>query len=499
MSFAAGSGVLGFYGKVSTHGDFVSRRLPRTFLDPWDHWLQECLRCTHDQLGADWLDIYLTSPVWRFALSAGVCGDAAWAGVLIPGVDRVGRYFPLTVAAPLPSGTGTLRTVIDADAWFSELERVALSSLDDAFDLDRFDRQVGALGPVPLPPGGPETAAASADSVAWHFALGTGSAGAAPWPALAGGLLDALMPRHSVWRTAGPDRVRPSLGVCHGLPPARSCAALMDGQWMRWGWRSRDSGLVGLGLPGGSAEPLVIGDPAPRWMSAHATDPGRVRDHNEDALVDSPAGGVWAVADGMGGHAEGQVASAAVARALGGLGSAGSLDGLVSAARDALARVNGELRERAHLHPSGDVIGSTVVALLADGDRLACLWAGDSRAYRYRDGRLSAVSRDHNVLEELLANGQLDPSQAAGFEGGNALTRAVGGADDLELDEVRLDHSPGDLYLLCSDGLTKELSEAEIAGALDEPDLPRVCDALVAGALARGGRDNVTVVLVRAE
>ncbi len=495
----AGSASLGFYGKVSTHGDFVSRRLPRTFLDPWDHWLQECLRCTHEQLGPDWLDVYLTSPVWRFALSAGVCGDAGWAGVLIPGVDRVGRYFPLTVAAPLPPRTGTLRAVIDAEAWFSELERVALSSLDDAFDLDRFDRQVEALGPLPLPPGGPESAAAPGDSVAWHFALGAGGVGAAPWPALAGGLLDMLLPHHSVWRTAGSDRVRPSLGVCHGLPPACSCAALMDGQWTRWGWRSRDSGLTGLGLPGGSAEPLVIADPAPAWTSAHATDPGRVRDHNEDALVDSPSSGVWAVADGMGGHAEGQVASAAVADALGEVGGAVSVEGLLGGAREALGRVNRDLRERARLHPSGDVIGSTVVTLLAEGDRLACLWAGDSRAYRYRDGQLAAITHDHNVLEELLASGQLDRSQAAGFEGGNALTRAVGGAEDLQLDEVRLAARPGDLYLLCSDGLTKELSEAEIATVLTGPDLQRACDDLVARALARGGRDNVTVVLVRAE
>lgn len=108
MSTLPGSGALGFYGKVATHGDFVSRRLPRSFLDPWDHWLQDCLRYSQEQLGADWLDVYLTSPVWRFALAPGVCGDGAWTGVLIPGVDRVGRYFPLTVAAPLPRGAITL-------------------------------------------------------------------------------------------------------------------------------------------------------------------------------------------------------------------------------------------------------------------------------------------------------------------------------------------------------------------------------------------------------
>ncbi len=336
----------------------------------------------------------------------------------------------------------------------------------------------------------------------WHFALGPGGSAAIPWPALTGGLLELLMPRHSVWRTAGSDRVRPSLGVCRALPPARSCAALLDGQWTRWGWRSQAYGPQAYGPPGpglaGEPQGLVaiLGDPAPRWRSAHATAVGRVRQHNEDALVDSPGTRVWAVADGMGGHAEGQVASAAVARALEGLGSASNLDGLVGAARDALARVNRELSDRARTHPSGDVIGSTVVTLLAHDQGLACLWAGDSRAYRYREGQLSVLTQDHSVLAELLANGQLEPGQAIGFPGSGALTRAVGGAPHLQLDEVRLDARPGDLYLLCSDGLTRELPEAEIAGMLLDSDLQATCDALVARAVAHGGRDNVTVVLL---
>ena len=95
-----GSGAAGFYGKVPTRGDFVSRRLPWTFVDPWDRWLQGGLACSRDQLGDAWLEVYLTSPVWRFALTPGVCGDAGWIGIVLPSVDRVGRYFPLTVARP---------------------------------------------------------------------------------------------------------------------------------------------------------------------------------------------------------------------------------------------------------------------------------------------------------------------------------------------------------------------------------------------------------------
>jgi type VI secretion system protein ImpM len=489
---------LGFYGKVSTHGDFVSRRLPRTFLDPWDSWLQECLRCTHEQLGDAWLDIYLTSPVWRFGLAAGVCGDSAWTGVIMPGVDRVGRYFPLTVAAALPPGSSAARVLLDAGAWLSALERLALSSLDDAFELERFDRAVEALGPAPASPATGGQPPPAREAPAWQFTLAGPLAETPVWATLATGLLEALMPHHSVWSTAGSDRVHPSLALCRGLPPVGGYAALMDGDWSRWGWQSRGDAPLRVAPSARASGPAPDSAPEQRWVSAHATHTGRVRDHNEDALLDSPALRLWAVADGMGGHAEGSVASAAVARALAEVEGAGGLETRVAAARAAVARANRELRERARAHPWTDVIGSTVVTLVAEGDRVACLWAGDSRAYLYREQRLTAVTHDHNVLEELLSNGQFEPSQAATFEGGNALTRAVGGADELQLDEVRLAVRPGDLFLLCSDGLTREVPDAEIAQALADPDLRRACDALVARAVEHGGRDNVTVVAVRA-
>jgi serine/threonine protein phosphatase PrpC len=333
---------------------------------------------------------------------------------------------------------------------------------------------------------------------AWQFTLAGPIAEAPAWAMLASGLLEALMPAHSLWWTAGSDRVRPCLTVCHGLPPIHACAALLDGDWARWGWRVWAGNPLRASPAGGPTGPAPPPPAALRWASAHATHPGRVRDHNEDAFVDSPGSRVWAVADGMGGHAEGAVASAAVARALGGVGEAGGADQRVAATREAIGRANRELRERASARPWTGVIGSTVVTLLADGDRVACLWAGDSRAYLYRDRRLTPITHDHNVLEELLAQGQIEPARAAAFQGGNALTRAVGGADDLEIDEVCVEARGGDVFLLCSDGLTRELPDPEIEQALAEPDLQRACDALVAGALARGGQDNVTVVIVRA-
>ncbi|UII69348.1 type VI secretion system-associated protein TagF [Pseudomonas sp. HN11] len=134
----------GFFGKVPSLGDFVSRRLPLAFLNPWDAWLQVGLQCSRERWGEQWLEVYLCSPIWHFALAAGVCGEEGWAGVMIPSVDRVGRYFPLTVAA----ARGEV-LLLDA-AWHSEVERLALSALGEALSLEVFDDSVQAL-PMPAP------------------------------------------------------------------------------------------------------------------------------------------------------------------------------------------------------------------------------------------------------------------------------------------------------------------------------------------------------------
>jgi type VI secretion system protein ImpM len=149
----------GFHGKLVAKGDFITRRLPRTFLDPWDSWLQDVIGGSRARMGDAWLDAYLTSPIWRFVLSAGLCGDAAAAGVLMPSVDRVGRYFPLTIIAPLPAGADPLVLPVAGTEWFHEAEELVRSALDDAFDFDGFDARVAALGLPPAgEPGGPQRA-----------------------------------------------------------------------------------------------------------------------------------------------------------------------------------------------------------------------------------------------------------------------------------------------------------------------------------------------------
>lgn len=235
-----------------------------------------------------------------------------------------------------------------------------------------------------------------------------------------------------------------------------------------------------------------------RWVSAARTHVGLVREHNEDACLDRPERGLWAVADGMGGHARGDFASRLVIETLERLPAPDSLEHFVAAARQGLQAANRQLCQEAS-DRGVPIIGSTVVALSACGGQCAYLWAGDSRVYLFRQGRLILLSRDHSQVEELMAQGCLSPEAARHHPARHLITRAVGVAAELELDAGTLAVRDGDIFLLCSDGLSNELSEAEMAAALAGGDCRQAAESLVDLALRQGGRDNVTAVVARAD
>ena len=231
------------------------------------------------------------------------------------------------------------------------------------------------------------------------------------------------------------------------------------------------------------------------WRSCARTDVGARRDTNEDALLERPDVGLWAVADGMGGHSAGDVASRAVVESLARLDLSASLSESIGQVEDCLVQTNAYLRELAaarNIH----TIGSTVVALRLAGRHGLCMWAGDSRAYRYRQGRLVRITEDHTLVGELLERGIIDAQQAEAHPHGNLVSRAIGSADDLRPDLEVFELQPHDVFVLCSDGLDKEVSENEIAHTIEQGHGPDLSDVLVNLALASGGRDNVTVVTV---
>lgn len=236
----------GFYGKLPGYGDFVERALPTCFTEPWDAWLQQAMACSRQMLQEHWLNAYLTSPVWRFALSPGCLDQRGWLGVLLPSVDRVGRYFPLTLACPLqssPDSTNTIhliQTLLQQQDWLHHLQEIGLACLQDAPSaealLDVLDELALPLA-IPWPEQSREhglclslshqasTPISLQDSLNWNEALlrhtaGTGSGTGA----------------YSLWTAdVGEDQGEVLLS-CPGLPAPASTGALLTGQWQNYGW-----------------------------------------------------------------------------------------------------------------------------------------------------------------------------------------------------------------------------------------------------------------------
>lgn len=234
--------------------------------------------------------------------------------------------------------------------------------------------------------------------------------------------------------------------------------------------------------------------PALHWNSHGLTNVGAVRKVNEDAFLDRPDLGIWAVADGMGGHAAGDVASQMVVDRLAQLSANGKLSSLLDAAEERLLDANRKLLTLA-MRQKERTIGTTVMALFARGEHAACLWAGDSRLYRIRGRRIEQMMQDHAMIEDLITSGLITREEAADHPQANRITRAIGAMPSLFLDIELFALQPGDIYLLCSDGLYKELSDEEIAKTLGN-DVHAV-NRLIMFALERGAHDNVTVVAVQ--
>jgi type VI secretion system protein ImpM len=217
--------VAGFFGKIPSHGDFITRDLPRSFLDGWDAWLQSCIAQSKAQLGDGWLDVYLTSPIWRFGLSPGVCGPQATAGVLMPSVDRVGRYFPLTIATSQTGAVNPLQLPGVADRWFDAAEGIALRALDDdRFEANAMHDALKAIGDITVE--AQRTEPAETMGAAWSLILVGSHA-----PTLAAAFAHTLAQRqaaaYSLWWTAGVET--PAALLVAGLPEPSCFVDLLNG------------------------------------------------------------------------------------------------------------------------------------------------------------------------------------------------------------------------------------------------------------------------------
>lgn len=234
-----------------------------------------------------------------------------------------------------------------------------------------------------------------------------------------------------------------------------------------------------------------------RFECASRTHVGLKRKINEDSVLCEAERGLWAVADGMGGHEAGEVASAMVTDALRALPEFGDLDALAGNAVESLRQVNRRLLELARSGDGHQTIGTTVVGLAIAEGAFRCFWMGDSRVYLLRDGEISRVTHDHSLVQNLVDAGMLKPEDAESHENANLITRAVGVAETAEVDLVEGEVRPGDQFLLASDGLTRVVPDDEIAAELELAAPAQAADTLVEMVLARGAPDNVSLIIVK--
>ncbi|SCX78068.1 type VI secretion system-associated protein TagF [Nitrosospira sp. Nsp13] len=231
-----GSLIAGWYGKIPYLGDFISRRLPTRFIDTWDSWLQHAMAASRAELGEHWLDAYLTGPIWRFTLMPGICGDTTsmWAGVLMPSVDKVGRYFPLTIALRIDPRPGSMLTVFSAQAWYAALERVALATLNINALPDDLDRNLSE-NPFPLLEPGGQRGNAQELAVWWTgehtpkaLTLPTENALADLFDTTAEDLLTSTSAGKSFWWAVSTEVGTTQLHCFSGLPPEDYFATMLE-------------------------------------------------------------------------------------------------------------------------------------------------------------------------------------------------------------------------------------------------------------------------------
>jgi len=241
-TLAAAPAAPGYYGKLPVRGDFIGRRLGRSFVDAWDNWLQEAIYTSRAELGERWLDLYLGSPIWRFALSGGVCGPEGVAGVMIPSVDSVGRYFPLMVGGALGSDIDLETLVTQSDEWYGAIEARILSTLEPGFTLDLLEAT------LPTEPSCEASRSKGSEQLSppnWYFPTGAGNQ-ISPH-----GLerLRGMRPPASIWWTEGSEHVAPCCLVCAGLPSPRSFGSMLDGCWQERNWMALEQDRNGSDLP----------------------------------------------------------------------------------------------------------------------------------------------------------------------------------------------------------------------------------------------------------
>jgi type VI secretion system ImpM family protein len=490
---------VGFYGKLPSRGDFLQRRVSTEFIDVWDPWLQECMHLSRQTLQANWLNAYLTSPVWRFVLAEGVCGSGAFAGVMVPSVDRVGRYFPLTLVAQLDVADCVLEIACGAgQQWFDAAEALALGALESAdLDLELFDSQVASLAGLPDTHGAAESVYLRAllqksqfgrRTAQWHTPLVSAHSLQHAINLFATRELERTLRPLALWWTHGSDAVAPAWLCNNGLPAPGSFVAMLAADWQHTGWESLDPDsdrdrrmspvtltsdpegwdLAAVSADAHSMEILAWHEPVSRMSG----EPSPVH------FVTRPDVGIWGVTSAAVGD-ERSVASQSVADVLQSVQQGATLSSLVEAVRRSLELVGQQLRPQS----TGEMTPmARTILFLAHGTECALVYSGDVQAIRCRSAEVTPVvglMATHDSAQEPLA---VDIGPATSLM--DLIESPVVSRSSISVRYEPL--VPGDVWLLSSAPLLNAFDLPRLLGVLATDEIAADAALAAVRALAQG-------------
>ena len=488
----------------------MQRRAPQGFVDAWDAWLAECLHVSRQQLAERWLDVYLTSPVWRFVLAEGICGEAAYAGVMLPSVDRVGRYFPLTIVSPLEPGSCILEAACDTGrAWFDAAEALALRALDAGdLDLHAFDAEVDAL------PGLGACAALAESNQLMELLAQSGfpRRGASSHISMLGEtpqrainafasieLQKAFRPC-ALWWTQGSEAVQPGWLVTSGLPAPSGYVAMLSGQWLAAGWNSVEfaSQLQSQEAATGPAttvseanEPEVPRPCDLQIVAAHTPPRHGVRASVAARYMMRPETGLWGMVVATDGSDPGARADF-IADVTHDLAPQATLTTGIESARRALQKV---------LTP-----GTGIILFLTERTEYAVMWSGAVQAVRFRGA--SAVesvggetTREAGASVDVLAAPEAERGGSGADDSGLLALLSAPATREATLSVRYGALEANDLWVLGCEGAIPDTLPEE-AGDPSTPRSPqKLLDALLArAALAKAAAESPPpLMLISAE
>jgi type VI secretion system protein ImpM len=500
---------VGFFGKLPCNGDFIERRVPQAFIDVWDPWLQQCVHASRQSLQDAWLPSYLTSPLWRFVLSESVCGSGAYAGLLAPSVDRVGRYFPLTIVTQIDVAVCPLQFATHRASWFDALESLVIGALDDSnLNLEWFDAQVDGFAPLLDHDSFDDDRALDemfggsrfpAQGYSWRAPLRSAGQLQRAINAFAYHQLSAQLRPLGVWWTQGSHASAPSWLSLRGLPSPEQFGAMLDGQWARDGWNSlgelRADTELAAPLPAQGAAPDADSMPAAALGPPRVTLPDvqlSAIETNKAAFIIRPEIGLWAVA--ATGADENPEAVRMIADALQQLLPAPSLTSLVEAVRQTMADIHRRLQHLATRDVQRVDAHASLAAMLAVGAECAFLTAGRVQKIRIRARSVDTFAEpDDAGYREQADSGSLMDLLSANPTSNDGIGAV--GFSDLRVHYDRLQRE--DLWLLCAQAAFSPRNLEYVIGAAAS-GLP-ISARVVAEMIGQGGPVGAVVPLFTLE